>query len=231
MNLSSDSQHPHRFAEKRRLLALRLGQCHGNLRPAERNRNPRKTRAGAEVQQRGDSSRQRSGTGNRFDKMAARIPSSSRIAVRFTRAFQRRRSESNPRSARPNASSGPGRLRQKALSASPLNASLAHAVPPTPNPPRLPDHRRLHKRREDGAGKGALRVRPLGMPLHPRTKCSRESSSTASTTPSAEETALTSRPSPGTSNRLVVAGVHLRVSRIAPRNQPASRDPGAIRTG
>jgi hypothetical protein len=44
-NRRLEFKNPHRLTQKRRLLRLRLGQGNGNLRPAERNRDPRQSRA------------------------------------------------------------------------------------------------------------------------------------------------------------------------------------------
>src|ERR1035437_10507689 len=70
MDPCGNSQHPHRLAQKRRLLALRFGQGHGDLRAAKRNGNSREARTGPKVQQRGNSGRQGAGARDRLDKMA-----------------------------------------------------------------------------------------------------------------------------------------------------------------
>ena len=74
MHLRRDAKHPHRFLEKCRLLALRLGKRHLNLRPAQRDRNPGKPSARAKIQQRCDPLRQRPRTSNRLHKMPRENP-------------------------------------------------------------------------------------------------------------------------------------------------------------
>ena len=61
---SADSKHPHSFLKKCRLLALRLGQGHGDFRTTKCDWDSRKPGARAEIQQRGDSFRHGPGAGN-----------------------------------------------------------------------------------------------------------------------------------------------------------------------
>ena len=175
MHLGIDSQHANGLAEKASLLALRLGQGDSDLRTAERDRYSGEASARAEVQQRCNSSRQRAGADNRLNKMPAqnslfvanrrqihaRIPAKQKRKIHLQTIWL----DSTSIGSRPSSASS-------AFSRFPaISSEITHCgTYRLCNPPWLPNHRCLHKRREDRAGKCALCVSALGMPLHAQHK-------------------------------------------------------------